>query len=63
MVGQWSVSIGDLLGGSLHGVMQAVDIMLQSSKSREGVREKMVTEKVSYIFKTLLVNERREVKW
>lgn len=40
-----------------------MDIMLQSSKSGEGVRVKMVTEKASYIFKILLVNERREVKW
>lgn len=40
-----------------------MDIMLQSSKSGEGVREKIVTKKVSYIFKILLVNERRKVKW
>lgn len=40
-----------------------MDIMLQSSKSGEGVRENIVTEKVSYIFKILLVNERRKVKW
>lgn len=55
-VGQWLVPTGYLLWGSVHGVMQTVDVMLQSLKSRG--RGKMVAEKVSSIFKSPLVNER-----
>lgn len=57
LVGQWLVAIDYLLESSFHGVMQGVHIMFQSLRSRVSAREKMVTEKISYIFKSLMVNE------
>lgn len=57
LVGQWLVAIDYLLESSFHGVMQVVHIMFQSLRSRVSAREKMVTEKISYIFKSLMVNE------
>lgn len=54
---QWLVAIGYLLGSSFPRVMLGVYIRFQSLNRISG-REKVVGERMSYIFKRLMLNEK-----